>query len=113
MTNLVNMALEGRFKLQFDHVEVTINVTIKSLFVRQDIHLPQTESHYFVSFFVNIKPDNASKDEVGGEEVLQCLKLLVATIQARTQDSALKSDLVSRGKGGESEAMESKRKNHH
>jgi hypothetical protein len=42
--------------------------------------------------FININADNATKDDVGSEEVLQRLKFLVATIQARTQNAALKSN---------------------
>jgi hypothetical protein len=46
----------------------------------------------FFLVFININADNATKDNVGSEEVLRCLKLLAATIQAQTQNTALKSD---------------------
>jgi hypothetical protein len=39
----------------------------------------------FFSFSsININADDAPKEDVGSEEVLQCLKLCVVTIQART-----------------------------
>jgi hypothetical protein len=66
--------------------------TIKHCFVWADMVLYEWNLTSFLLVLVNIIADNATKEDVGSQEVLRRLKCFVATIQARTQNNTLKSD---------------------